>query len=843
MKTPFSSYKSSSPSATWTPPVIRHVAIVMLILCLTVPAVLFLRGQRDTGRDHEPIKTQAAMMALFAAIEPYSGVSSVYDASALQKLLPSCEKLKNHQGLPIMEDLAEQLTLLDHQLLQLTAIEGVHNAPLRKKYQLNVSAWANAVKTESFGCEHAAQALRTLAGPRGAGLLTNAKWQEHDLRRPKDTAANAMEEQQRLQSAVQMTPKSLAQIDPWRGWPGCIWLGGKQSDSAAYYVSPGGRATWGKLLCEQDGVKPKDATSVIAAQPAKQGVTPPKDSPSWVVPKDLGMLLSELESLRLPEGKVYNDYTATLQRGVNRRIVGRNEVDVGFNIHLTIDPRTQTIAQQVAECYTGNIVACSMAGIDINKVGAAENKPGAKAMWENAAARMTSVVVVDVATGRIDALASAHSPCYAQEHDGPFRDAGCTPLWSKPKRRPDALLNHAVFTDYMPGSTVKPIMASVFFEDSHTNVNQLSLWLAKSDSNHFNEELFCINSPKGKLCDRPVRVQQRASHLGWNVDCSESASFRCAKSDMLFGRRLSSKLDLDLDAPSPNDVSPIQRIVMTGRMLAESTKTEQGDAFRLMNMHATDPKLASTCRGGDGKWHADNCKTSGFKSLVNEAEGQGNAKATALGVATMLSRLAAAANGIQSIRRPYLVDTITDSQGKPINTAATRAGNDDAEQLVQAEPTVVRADVAKKVFDALALGTTALPGQDGTGHLICLHVFGANCSKIGNQIAGKTGTPSFSMDKKNIAVAQSFCLNNPKHEDCFEKPIKWYVAAYKTSNGDQKNYDKVIAVMSERNWYRSGKDIPKNVQGRIHGVNDLNNISTEIAMRVLGAGLLKQGLK
>jgi Penicillin binding protein transpeptidase domain len=842
MKTPFPSYKANTDSSNWSPPVIRQVAIVMLTLCLAVPAVLYLRGQRNTVRDHEPVKTQAAMMALFAAIEPTSSITTSYDGVALQKLLPSCEKLKDHQGLPIMEDLAEQLSLLEQHLVLQTAVDGAHNAPLRKRYQLNVPAWANAVNTGSFGCEHAAQALRTLAGPKGAGLLANAKWQEHEIRRPKNSAPSVNGEPQASQAIVQMTPKSLAQIDPWRGWPGCIWLGGLQDGNKAYYVSPGGRATWGKLLCEQDGVKPKDATAVIAAQPAKQGVTPPKDSASWAIPKDLGMLLAELESLRLPEGKVYNDYTATLPDGVNRRVVGRNEVDVGFNMHLTIDPRTQTIAQQVAECYTGNVVACSLADIDFNKVGAASNSPGAKAMWEQAAARMTSVVVLDVATGRIDALASAHTPCYAQEHDGPFRDAGCTPLWTKPQRRPDALRNHAVFSDYMPGSTVKPIMASVFFEDPRTDVKQLSLWLAKSDSNRFNDELFCLNNPKGQLCDRPARVQQRASHLGWNVDCNETASFRCAKSDMLFGRRLSSRLDIDADIPTTFETNPIQRIALSGRMFVSAADTDRGNAFKLMSIFATDPKSAITCRGGGGKWHANNCNAAGLKPLVNEAEGQGQARATPLGVATMLSRLAAAANGIQTIRRPYLVDSITDAKGKPLNTAATRT-DDTAEKLAHAESTVVRADVAKKVFEALAMGTTVLPGQDGTGHLICKHVFGANCGKVGKQISGKTGTPSFTLDTKNLVVAQSFCLNNPKHEDCFEKPIKWYVAAYKTSNGDQKNYDKVIAVMSERNWYRSGKDIPPNLQGRIHGVNDLNNISTEIAMRALGAGLLKQGVK
>lgn len=847
MSASFSSSNAAVASPRWSPPVIRQVAIVMLALCLAVPAVLYVRGQRATARDHQPVKTQAAMAALFAAIEPASTKTSPPDPAKLLELLPMCAKLAPHQGLPIMEDMAEQLTLLDQQLAHLTGLEGIHNAPLRIRYQLNTAVWANAVKEGAFGCQHAAQALRTLASPRGASLLANAKWKEHDRR---STPSPASAPGPLLQSAsVQMVPKSLAQIDPWRGWPGCIWIGGLQAGAAAYYVSPGGRATWGKLLCEQDGIRPKEAKTFAAAQPVPLGTTPAKDSAAWAIPKDLGLLLAELEALRLPEGKLYNDYAAAMPDGANRRVVGRNEVDVGFNVQLTIDPRTQSIAQQVAECYTGNVAACGLVGIDFNKVGSAQGT-GAKAMWEQAAARMTAVAVIDVATGRIEALASAHTPCYAQENDGPFRDAGCAPLWTKPQRRPDALRNHAVFEDYMPGSTVKPIMASVFFEDVHTNVEQVSLWLAKSDSNRFNDELFCLNNPKGQLCDRPARVQQRAAHLGWNVDCTDLPSFRCAKADMLFGRRLSARLEQDDELPVAIDDNPIQRTALAGRMFVAPVVTERGNAHKLMPISSTDPSSAKSCRDSSGKWHANNCNTSGLKSLVNEALGQGQAKATTLGVATMLARLAGAASGALTLRRPYLVEAITDANGKPVATAATRnesgSSSSSAAALTQPEPTQVSPEAAKKVLGALARGTTKLPGQDGTGHLICMHVFGAECGKVGKQIAGKTGTPSYPLDALTIQEATESCRTRPKpgqfkQTGCDLAPIKWYVAAYKTSASDKPNYDKVIAVMSERNWYLASKDVPKGMQGRIHGVNDLNNISTEIAMRALGAGLLNTG--
>ncbi len=807
----------------------------MLVLCLAVPAVLMLHKQQTAARDHEPAKTRAAMMALFAAIEPAAvSPAAPPDATALAALVPSCSKLGKHKNLPIMEDLAEQLELVQQQLTLQTAVDGVHNAPLRNHYQLNVSKWAQAVLSGKVECQHAAQALRMVAGPRGAALLAQAQWQEHQ-RRP---APGLSTSEHAAQAPVQLAARSLAQGDPWRGWPGCIWVGGLKPDGPAYYVSPAGRATWGKLLCEQDGIKPAGARTVAAAELAVTGTTLPKDHPTWVIPKDLGVLLTELERLRLPEGRLYENYAATLPSGSNRRTVGRNEVDVGFNIHLTIDPRTQSITQQVAECYTGNVAACALAGIDFNKVGAAQG-PGAKAMWEQAAARMTAVAVIDVASGRIEALASAHTPCYAQENDGAGRGPGCLPLWTRAQRRPDALLNHAVFADYMPGSTVKPIMASVFFEDASSNSANLSFWLAKSDTNRFNEELFCYSAKSGQngaACDRPARVQQRAASLGWNADCTDQPSFRCASADLLFGRRLSAVLETSDDAPLPTPAAPLQRSMLAGRLFVSSTATPRGNAHRLAELPSFNAKVAESCRAKNGVWRASNCASAQFKPLINEAGGQGQARSTALGVATMLARLTAAANGAQEMRRPYLVAQVTDAKGKPVATAATRGDASGASALAEAEPIGVKPEVAQAVLNALARGSQPLDNDnDGTGHMICKHVFGPRCAKAGARFAGKTGTPSFTFYRRTYAYAANFCRANPRHEDCFEKPVKWYVAAYKTSSGPQAKYDKVIAVMSERNWFLPGKELAGGMQGQLHGMNELNNVSAEIGMQVVGA--------
>ena len=67
---------------------------------------------------------------------------------------------------------------------------------------------------------------------------------------------------------------------------------------------------------------------------------------------------------------------------------------------------------------------------------------------------MAAVAIIDIESGRIEALAGALSPCTRQEYDGPGRAAHCDKRLPYPIRyRPDALLNAAVYHDAMPAST------------------------------------------------------------------------------------------------------------------------------------------------------------------------------------------------------------------------------------------------------------------------------------------------------------------------------------------------------------------------------------------------------
>ena len=73
------------------------------------------------------------------------------------------------------------------------------------------------------------------------------------------------------------------------------------------------------------------------------------------------------------------------------------------------------------------------------------------------------------------------------------------------------------------------------------------------------------------------------------------------------------------------------------------------------------------------------------------------------------------------------------------------------------------------------------------------------------------------------------------------KPV---VAAVKSDADRQGHYDKIITVMSERNWTLASPKRAAAVGDRVHGgTNDLIDVSTEIAMRIVDAAWLAKAAK
>lgn len=843
------------PSQTQSP-TIRLTGALMLLLTLVIPASLYLAQKaalQKTSATHRPQRMEAALATFEKAIR--AGHAQVTSASILDDRLSQCaETFSKSGGANGFDSLADYLQTLNRRLAALGGGNSlVGNRLLRWEYSIDSEVWleeANeGIKHRRFSCSDLLYAARWIAGPSGDKLLADARWTEMQRHRTANTAPPPY-------PVVTFPASSLAQSDPWKGWPGCIWLRSADSDEA-WYIAPSDGSRWGRVLCEQEKMRPPGVVKVATA--VSNSARPPSDrgDSGWIVPESLNVMLADLDALRIPSGEYYQNLTRSLGKDGNRHKFGRVELDIGYHVHLTIDPETQKRAQQIARCYTGDRPTCRLLNLDADTIGAGRvagtiKLPGAKAMWEGAAARMTAIAVIDVASGRIEALASAHTDCYRQEYDGPGRGRDCPPLWTTPKHRPEGLLNHAVFEDYFPGSTVKPILASVFLEDGDP-VDDVQRELAISASTAFLDRMFCVNKDsrltgRAKIiappCDRPARIQKRASDLGWNLGCRETSDRDCAHLDLLFGRPMHRRPAIEPNIGMSRR-QPLMRDILLGRTLVKPDLSDRDEnrtsGFHLITNLSFDAASAKAC--ASQRWDPKQPACKGIGSLGplrSEGYGQGESRATPIGVAAMLGRLVAAAQGRSESLLPHLVVRLADVEGNPVQTIATKL-IDGQLPLVRREPINLNAGIAQQVLAGMAMGA-----RSGTGLQTCISVFGSPACLSGRtRFAGKTGTTSFNFDDTDLGrIRQHVCNSHTWGSECNQRPMKWYVAAYNSNEivGKAKlspeqesgHYDKVIAVLSERNWYSLKSAYPN----RIHGLTNDGavNISAEIGMRVMAGG-------
>jgi hypothetical protein len=646
---------------------------------------------------------------------------------------------------------------------------------------------------------------------------------------------------------VEVTARQVARANPWQGLPGCVFMGEATTSPAApaYFVTALGTPDEG--LCKRREMFADGGTADEAAAPT--GIAgeatldlPVKDE-RWKVPPSLDALLQPLSTLRRPSGALYRLYTesaaggdpATAYRyGPNRIDVGGSAVDVGFSVDLTIEPSLQALAQRTAACYTGRQDVCDALGM--TRAEDAGHALGSR-MLEQAAVRMAAVAVIDVESGRIEALASAFSPCARHEYDGAGRAAGCDKrLPYKPRYRPDALLNAAVFYDAMPGSIIKPIMAEAFLTDPEVGAQWLAAerramrdagpptaeslrgQLARSNSARFLDRMFCADQDVAH-CQRPWRVQAMAASFGWNAGCATPRE-DCGKQDLLFGRAV--------DAAPESRVAPLATLIPYGRLMVEPVGGRLDAPFGLRPPAVLDSNKVRACAAGlDGRrmtrddW--ERCSGAMVVDVVAEGWGQGHARASALGVAGMMAALAASANGQPELHRPHLVSGLRGVAGDGstrLASAASRFGLD------APRPNALSHDAAQVILSGLSYSHRL-----GTARLACEQVFDARTCKTMDWIAGKTGTPTFPNDDRSLDEIWRLCgrgLAKTRAEQtaCAPlRPYKWYVAAY--HGADDQRWTKVIAVLTERNWIKS--------TGRIQGAGDLGpNPAAEIALQIAG---------
>jgi cell division protein FtsI/penicillin-binding protein 2 len=748
--------------------------------------------------------------------------------------------LSNRVGAPSpAEKMAAQLSALDAALLRFSS--GA-NRRVAAAVGFDSLRWFDAVATAlstpveaaeyrgrkfTVQCADIASAVAMLARSDGR-MLDALSWRGTEVAR--------VLARWRPEQFVEISARDIARGNPWTGLAGCVFIGNAAAPdrSPAYYVSAN-RSAEDSICARRELFALADATDESAPVRIAGEPTPDMavDDERWKVPASLDVMLQSLAPLRRPSGSLYRLYTdasigdatpAGYRYGPNRIEVRGAPVDVGFSVDLTIDPSLQELAQKTAACYTGRQDVCRALGM--TRAEDAGHSLGYR-LLEQAMVRMAAVAVIDVATGRIEALAGALSPCTRQEYDGPGHGANCDRrLPYIPRYRPDALLNPAVFFDAMPASVIKPIMAEAFLSDPQVGARWLAAEraemlksgtpsfgslrgeLMRSASARFLDRMFCAD--KGFApCERPWRVQAMAASFGWNGDCAQPHE-DCGKRDLLFGRAVDSGAD-------DSRVAPLATIVPFGRLLAEPLGGRMDAPFELRPAIALDAARVRECAAE--KW--EKCRGGVVVDVVAEGWGQGHARATVLGVGGMLAVLAAAANGQPDIRPPHLVASIRGVGSKRLQSASERFG------LSDPRPNPLSYDAAEVILSGLSYSHRA-----GTARLACEQVFDPKACKAIDWLAGKTGTPTFPNDDRSLDELWGLCgkgqaKTKSEQAACGPlRPYKWYVAAYRTER-DSPRWTKVIAVLTERNWLRD--------TGRIHGAGDHGpNPAAEIAMQIAG---------
>lgn len=853
--------------------VVGKVFMLLLLLSVFLFGSAWLQTRLQGKEDGIPdVSTRADSYSndrLLAALQtfehaikriPSDGSASVtvvgtLDAETLLKELPACtaawrEETAGIKGLRnslrgkswepryIARDVAADLVHLDSLV---TSMNPPANRPARDPLKLDLATWLK-VLNERIGrpiqnhgqnsaalklqCSDISLALHQLVRDDGR-LLRNLSW--------RDTTVASVTAKWRPDQIVGVSSSLIMRNNPWQGVPGCVFVrDATRPDTVFHVAETRGR---NRTLCEEDVVNGRVAGSPAMKHVAlAKGIPDPErlDDLRWKVPPSLSTMLQPLNALRMPASSLFRKYTEAAQPltgnpvdyryGPNRISVGDNEIEVGFSLDLTIQPETQALAQQVATCYTGNQTVCRQLGI--HRIEDGKEAIGHK-LLEKALVRMAGVAIIDVSTGRIEALAGALSPCNQQGYAGPSLAGGCDRrLPWKPGYHPDLLLNPAVFHDALPASTIKPIMAAAFLTDgaygkslqrteeaasrSAGKLGKMQEELKRSSSSLFLGRMFC-GEKAYRDCDRPWSVQRAAAELGWNPACVPG-SLGCGRFDLLFGRTLESP---EKDA----EVRPLALPIIYGRLMVEPDggRGASKTGFGTMKPHTPGfpAELVRACAQTGWK----HCKGEHLVNMVAEGWGQGNSRSTAVGVAGMMARLAAAANGMEAVRRPHLLTDVRGVRG-PLQLAVDRW------QLNTPTPVGVQPSNAR-----IILGGLTYSHRGGTASSACKQTLGEKTCAGADWIAGKTGTPSFRNDERGLDEIDRICNRqsadkNRKHEACANlRPYKWYTAVYRVSDGEG-SWEKAIAVITERNWLQDS--------GRVHGAGESGpNPAAELAFQIV----------
>lgn len=644
-------------------------------------------------------------------------------------------------------------TYLDQVDEALTRLAESDNPFLPSHYRMDRPRLMVDARRTGADCASLIHLVRELARHRGAALATALEWRDRapELRREAFHGR-----------AARVNAAAFAKQNPWRALPGCIVLGGR------YWPQPRGAA-----LCAGIGVK--------------------EAADGDALPPDTGELRSAL-----------NRWLAVAEpQGGNRVPVLGRETAQGAHVHLTLVSEAQTGAQGLARCYTGDGEACRALGLD-------------PALWrdryEGAAARRVGILQLDIKSGEIELLASATSPCYRQDNDGPGHGATCPDLPLVPDYRPANLANFALFGSAMWGSLDKPLLALGLLRSdlgphlrSGAGRREFIADLKTSNSEAFMDRLF--GKDQGwRDTGRLGQVSRVADDLDQNGNCTAGAR-HCGVLEPLLG-------------------GAGHWHTSGTRIFREPKRDENG---RLQGWQPMTGGYSQEWAGrcARQRWHQ--CSGGHPVDLLAEAWGQGHSQASPLGIAALWGRIGAAANGARTVTPPHLVARVS-RQGWP--------------DLLPAPPVAVAIprDDARLVLEGMGLTHSA----GGTAHGACVRALGSAtiCNRL-EGVAGKTGTPMYD-DAKTLGERRKHCaavereLNQApgpqrkavlraEQAHCAMAPIKWYAALMRSDPRPGAPWDKVIVAIAERNFEReSGL-----VDGAKKGPRPGANVAAEIAFQFI----------
>jgi hypothetical protein len=717
----------------------RVLATIVLLVCsgLVIESLVRVKAPDETTYRNEI--NQDIMDFVVSTIRPSDNTGPKDSPFVVEFNSKMCSK-----GVPI----GSRIDALDDLLMSMSASHLSGNAPLTSDYAVDKELMAATLLNSSkFRVDEVCGAVgKLLSG--GQEALRNLRWREYE---PASQIA-------KFGSSFVMPGNFWAsKSNPWGVLPGCTFLSSRGNWNA-YFSGKGA-----SQLCTQ-----ADATIASEAIPVQ---AKPADFDS--IQRSLRREVMSLEE----SGKgVFGAFS-----GNNLSVMG-HEVYQSPHVLSTLEVASQRTMQAVSSCYTGNMDACGELGLDARAW---------DAHYEKAGTRMIGMVLVDIPTGEIQSIGSGHTRCFEQEYDGPGRDKDCLRLPTEPRMRRWMLENHALHTSVMPGSLVKPIAALAMMSDAPykqflmgKGASEFREDLKQSRSARFHDRLFCKDKAFEK-CTRQASFATAAEMVGWNMGCTKSGI--CSSLNLASG--------VETEEIGANFLA-----VHPGRAGIRSVKTPKNGWQAVPSEFDSNWARDCSLKGKNG-WEKCDGGSGSAVDLLSEAWGQGNSHATPIGVATMLSYVATAANGSREVKLPHLL--------RASRTKRT------LELPVSGVSNSVPSDAASLILSGMALSHT----KGGTANSACVAVYknAKVCDQL-NWLAGKTGTPVFVHDTLRSAVRLEHCLRvrsdlnsattsgkrksalSTEWANCTMSPYKWYAAALRSNGSATGPWDKAIVVVAERNW-------------------------------------------